>query len=341
MSNVTLFASASAIMQDLKAGLPSYMTDDAERAKLASYNDIVSGQNFPVLSIKGKVFTLNKDGESKRLMRNEDEVLQSIQVTVVRANPNARVYYSGQYVEGAEGDAARPNCYSNDGQAPAADARDAQSHKCAVCPHAVWGTGQNGTGTACTVNTRLAIVAPELLPSGRAEPTLLRVPAGSRKNFADFVNATKRHGAPYFAAVVKIGFDPEAPAPKLTFKPVGYINDDAFAEVRKLVDDQTVLDIVGATAKTGSAPALEAPAEAARAVVNKAKAAAKPAPAPADEEEDDALAVLDVAPKAAPAPAPAPAKKAAAKKAAAPAPAADDGDDLLGDLDALLAQPDD
>lgn len=342
MSNVTLFAGANAIMQDLKAGLPAYLTDADERAKLAAYNDAIATQNFPVLSIKGKVFTLTKDGESKRLMRSEDEVLQSIQVTVVRANPNARVYYANVYVEGAEGEAARPSCYSNDGQVPAADSRDKQCHKCAVCPHAVWGTGNRGEGTACAVNTRLAIVAPELLPTGRAVPTLLRVPAGSRKNFADFVNATKRHGAPYFAAVVKIGFDPEAPAPKLTFKPVGYINDEAFAEVRKLVDDEAVLDIVGVSAKASAAPALAAPAETANEVVNKAKAKPAPAPAPVaapDEGEDDS-GVVDVTPKAAPAPAPAP-KPAAKKAKATPPPAADDGDDLLGDLDALLAQPDD
>lgn len=335
MSNVTLFSGAAAILQDLKTGLPDYMVDSEDRRSLLAYNDdIQTGANYPTLSIKGKVFTMNRDGERKRLMKNEDEVLQSIQVTVVRANPNVRVYYAGEYVEGAEGDAARPNCYSNDGQAPAADARDPQSHKCAICPHAVWGTGQNGQGTACTVNTRLAIVAPELLAEGKAEPTLLRVPAGSRKNFSDMVAVTKRHGSPYFGAVVRIGFDPDAPAPKLTFKLMGYLNNEAFAQVRKLVDDPVVLEMVGAASKGNGAAALPAPDHAAQQVVN--KAAAKPAPAPA-VEVDDAEAV-EVKP------APAPAPKAAAKKTAKPAPAPapeDASSDLLDDLDALLGQSDD
>lgn len=360
MSNLMLFAGANAILQDLKgAGLPAYLSDEASRAELAAYNaDVPVGPSYPSLSIKGKVFTLHKDGESTRLMRSEDEVMQSIQITVLRANPNARVFYMKEYNEGDQGESARPDCYTNDGQAPAADARTPQSKKCAICPHAVWGTGQRGEGTACTVNTRLAIAAPELLAQGRAEPTLLRVPAGSRRNFSDFVQQVKRHGVPYFAAVVKVGFDPEAPAPKLTFKLQGYLNDAAFAEVRKLVDTPDVLDIVGLGEQRHADAAPAMPPKAAPAAqhphvdedgvidmpIARAPAPAParaPARAPAPVDEDDG--VIDL--PAAPAPAPAP-KPRAARKTAAPAPApavatADDASDLMGDLDSLLAMPDD
>ncbi len=366
MSNIALFTSASAIMADLKAGLPGYLADEGMRAELAHYNEeIQSGPNYPTLSIKGKVFTLHKDGEATRLMRNEDEVLQNIQVTVLRANPNARVFYAKKYSEGDEGEAARPDCYTNNGQVPASDARSPQSRKCALCPHAVWGTGQEGVGTACKVNTRLAIVAPEMLASGKAEPTLLRLPAGSRSNFADLVKATKRHGSPYFAAVAKVGFDPDAPAPKLTFKLMGYLNDDAFAQVRELVDSDLVKEIVGMDERSRSSESAD-PAEVARAAVSKAKATpaarsavedadedgvidvpakpAKPAkpvkssptPAPAvDEDEDDELELPP------PAPAPKPAAKPAAKKATAKPPQVPAEDDVMGGLDALLGMPDD
>lgn len=176
MSNLIPFSSANNVMLRQGDALPAYLADAQTRADLAHLNDdIPSGLNFPVLSIKGKVFTLNKDGESTRLMRPDapDEVLQSIQLTVVRANPNARVFYADAYVEGAEGDATRPTCYSNDGKSPAADTRDRQCEKCALCPHAVWGTGNEGKGTACTVNTRLAVVAPELLGTDACEPLSL------------------------------------------------------------------------------------------------------------------------------------------------------------------------
>lgn len=338
MSNIALFSNASAILADLKAGLPGYLSDASLREELNHFNDeIQTGPNYPTLSIKGKVFTLHKDGEATRLMRTEDEVLQNIQVTVLRANPNARVFYAKKYSEGDEGDAARPDCYTNNGQAPASDAKEPQSHKCAVCPHAVWGTGQDGVGTACKVNTRLAIVAPEMLASGKAEPALLRLPAGSRSNFADLVKATKRHGSPYFAAVAKVGFDPEAPAPKLTFKLVGYLNDAAFAQVRELVDSELVREIVGMDERSQAAPVV--PATPVRVAAQEADddgvidAPTKPAkPAQPVMDEDDVVEIPTPAPKAV--------SKPAAKKAAKPAsPPAED--DVMGGLDALLGMPDD
>ena len=362
MSSLSLFTSATSILADLKSGLPGYLADDAMRSELARYNEeIQSGPNYPTLSIKGKVFTLHKDGEATRLMRSEDEVLQNIQVTVLRANPNARVFYAKKYSEGDEGEAARPDCYTNNGKVPASDAREPQSHKCAICPHAVWGTGQDGVGTACKVNTRLAIVAPEMLASGNAEPTLLRLPAGSRANFADLVKAAKRHGSPYFAAVAKVGFDPDAPAPKLTFKLMGYLNDAAFSQVRELMDSELVREIVGLDDQHAApADASESAAVTAKAAMAKARAKpaptaaeqadddgvidvptrpAKAAPAPAPVEEDDAEEIAMPAAPAAPAPAPAP--KPAAKKTAAKPPKPSDDDDMLGNLDALLSMPDD
>ena len=124
MSDITLFTGGDAIVPLTGGQLPTYLLDQAQRTALAEGNsEFETRSTYPVLSIKGKVFTLKKDGESQRLTRADDpdEVVQSIQVAVLRANPNARVYYAGAYVEGAEGEAASPTCYSNNGQTPAAD----------------------------------------------------------------------------------------------------------------------------------------------------------------------------------------------------------------------------
>ncbi len=343
-NNITLFTGDSNAIVPLAGGkLPSYLADKDQRAALAAINEEIQTQaTFPVLSIKGKVFTLKKDGESRILTRADDadEVLQSIQITVLRANSNARVFYAGAYTEGAEGEAAAPTCYSNNGQTPAADARDKQHHKCAICPHSVWGTGSDGKGTACTVNTRLAIAAPELLTGENPEATLLRVPAGSRAGFADIIKAAKRQGVPYRSLVLKVGFDPTAPAPKLTFKPVGLLSDDAYAAATALAGDELTLEMCGLTAAQQAAPTDTADDAIARA---KAAVAAKPATKTVetpivDEAEDE------VVEEEAPAPAPAPkpvAKKVAAKKVAAPAPAPAEGAGMIDDLDALLAATDD
>lgn len=355
------------------AKLPAYLQN---RAALSTINaDVISGGlGFPVLSIKGKVFTLVKDGERKVLTRPEDpdEVLQSINLSVVRANTKNRVFYAKAYVEGSEGEAAKPDCYSNDGVSPAADARDPQAKKCQLCPHAVWESKRNpdGTpakGTACTVNTRLAVVDPDhILGAEKIEPYLLRVPAGSRSNFAEIVKTAEARGIPYNALAIKVGFDKEAPSPKLTFKLVGLLDDAAYAAVSGIYEDETVKEMLGLgpvrtalpapTPSTATEDDLEAAlaAKAARdaAVGKSEKPAAKPA---VDMSElDNLLPPEPVAPKprrqatpkveaeevevkAAPTPAPAPKPQATPKIAETSA----EVDDLLGGLDALLSSTDD
>ena len=349
-SNIVLFGAG--------AQLPAYLQNKAALAVINS--DVATSGGFPVLSIKGKVFTLVKDKQKKVLMRpdDQDEVLQNINLTVVRANKLARVFYAKAYSEDDAGDAVskQPDCYTGDGVAPAADARDPQSKKCAICPHAVWGTGNAGKGTACSVNTRLAVVDPDNV----GETWLLRVPAGSRANFADACKVADSRGLPYNAVVFKVGFDPLAPSPKLTFKPIGLAGDEAYAKISALYETDEVKDIVGllphaARAVVGddipdlTAEELDAAMETKKAVETaKAKAAApakpaakaKPAPEPAaDLTMDD---IEDVVAKPAPVAEKPKAVKAAPAAKAEPAKATSDSmDDLLGDLDDLLGSTDD
>ena len=359
--------------------LPAYLSAAGRDMMAAINSEVLSGgQGFPVMSIKGKVFTLVKGGERKVLVRDDDpeETLQSIEATVVRANPKSRVFYLKAYAEGSEGESGPPDCYSSDGTAPAADARNPQASKCAMCPHSVWGSkvGTEGKGTACTVNTRLAVVDPLQVAAGNeVEPYLLRVPAGSRKNFAEVVKTANARGIPYNALALKIGFDREAPSPKLTFRIVGLLDDAAYNTVNGLYEDETVVDIVG-LGPVGAAPAPQREAATsdesdldAALAAKAARAAAAPAAqptvqptaaptaqpavapaAPATGGGEDLLAglgdVTDVEVKA-PAPAPAaPRRRAAPAQAAAPAaaPAESGGlDSLLEGLDSLLSATDD
>lgn len=360
--------------------LPAYLTNRVKGIS-AINSDIVTHQSYPVLSIKGKVFTLVKGKEKKVLMREDDadEVRQYLNLTVVRANTKSRVFYAKEYTEGDTGEAARPDCYSADSVTPGADAKAPQAKKCQLCPHAVWGTGNNGVGTSCSVNTRLAVVDADSVMHGDIEPYLLRVPAGSRANFADVVKAADGRGIDYNMMALKVGFDKEAPSPKLTFKLVGLLDDDAYARVNALYSDETVLDIVGlapvrpqrdAQAALPALPApaasvteddldaaLEAKAAAGVAATKKAqaeaaakaavaKAAAKPAVSMGDLDDLMGAAVEEaeaavVPPKPVKAAAKPPVK--AAKPTPPPAAVADDNDlsGLMGDLDDLLGATDD
>ena len=355
MSNIIPFSGAA---------LPAYMAN--RKALAASINaDVASAPSVSVLSIKGKIFTLVKGKEKKVLTREidgEQEPVTSLSLSVVRANKGARVFYAKAYSED-DSEGAKPTCYSGDGVAPAGDAAEPQAKKCQLCPHAVWGSkaGETGKGTACSVNTRLAVID----PNQAGEPWLLRVPAGSRQNFADACKMADSRGLPYNAVVFKIAFDPAAPSPKLTFKPVGLVSDDVYEKITAMYESDDVKEVVGLTerAAPAAAPAVEADeldaALEAKKAVDSAKAkppatAPKAAPKPAPVAEvslDDLDAALDEKPPAKPAAKPA-AKKAApvevedavevAPKAKAE-PAATGGgmDDLLGDLDDLLSSTDD
>lgn len=336
---------------------PAYLTN---RKALASINqDVVSnGLGYPVLSIKGKVFTLVKDREKKVLTRpnpddpDEQEAIQSLTITVVRANSKSRVFYAKAYQEGAEGEAARPDCYSPDGVAPGPDARNPQAKKCQACQHAVWGSkvstdGQgSGKGTACSVNTRIAIVDPTKLGDENPESYLLRVPAGSRSNFADLVKTADARGIPYNALAVKIAFDKEAPSPKLTFRPTGLLSDEAYDKIQKMFDSDVTKAMVGLIElkqeehDEPEQKALPKPEEdsmdAAFDALTKPAAKAKPDPVSADDlgaALGETKKTTTRKPKAEAAPAPAPAPTAPVVNTT--------DDDLLGGLDSLLGGLDD
>lgn len=325
------------------AKLPAYLQNKAAFA--AINKEVATGAMYTTLSIKGKVFTLVRDNERRVMTRadDEDEVLQSLTLTAVRANKDGRTFYAKAYDE-EESKAARPTCFSYDGVAPDATAETPQAKKCAACKHNVWGDTPNGKGTACSQNTRLAVIDPEKI----GEPMLLRVPPASRTAFNDTVKAAIARGIPYNALALKVSFDSTAATPKLVFKITGLVDDASYTKISELFDSELVGDIIGRASERSELPALAAPQDdaeaeldailATRDVVATAKAkpapavkAVKPAPQPAAEATEEE--------EPAPAPAPVKAKPPAAK--AAPKPAVAEDDDLLADLDSLLSQTDD
>lgn len=313
-----------------QAKLPAYL---ANRKGTSINADVLTGSSvvYPVLSIKGKVFTLVKGSERKVLTREidgEQEAVQSLQLTVARANTKYRVFYAKAFNE-AESDGAKPNCFSHDGITPDSAAREPQSKKCQGCPQNVWGV-RDGKGTACSVKTRLAVVDPNNLDN---EPFLLNVPAASRKSFAQAVEAAEARGIDYNALVMRVSFDKEAPSPKLVFKPVGWLDDAAYKKVSDLYQDELVLEMVGAAKHAAAAedePTVDTgeldAAIAARTAVETAKASAKPVEKAVEPEPEAEK------PKAAPKAKAQPKPAEKASKAA---------DDLLADIDNLLGSMDD
>lgn len=240
------------------------------------------GGGFPVISIKGKVFHIQRGAERTLITKpGEDDPAASIEVVVLRANPSrSKVFYAEGYQEGEK---SKPTCYSNSGVAPEADAQEPQAKKCATCAHNQWGariTSDGRKAKACADSRRIAISTVET----PADPMLVRVPAASMKALEEYGKILAARGIPPQAVVTKIGFDYSVAHPALTFKPVGLIGDPALlAEIKTVSESDLVGQITGvkAVAAADNEPVVEveeAPAKAAPATKPAAtKTAAKPA----------------------------------------------------------------
>ena len=264
MANIIPFEGAS-------SKLPAYLKA-FNVSELNSDLTVHAGGGFPVISIKGKVFAITRDGERMVLPnpKDPDSPATSIEVVIIKANKGtSKVFYMKGYdPETSEGQ--KPDCYSNDGIAPAADVKNPQSKKCATCPHNQWGSRVTDKGAskgkACNDTVRLAVA-----PAGQInDPMLLRVPPASIRNLGEYGQMLAKRGVGYNMVVTKVGFDMEAESPKLTFKPVGFLDEDGFAQVREAMDSPVVADILG----TNPAP-VEAAVEAAPAKQEPAKEAPK------------------------------------------------------------------
>lgn len=249
-------------------------------------NDIIGnrggGGGFPVISIKGKVFHITRGGEKTLITKpGEDDPAASIEVVVVRANPNnSKVYYSSGYQEGSD---AKPTCYSNSGTKPEADSTSPQAKSCATCQHNQWGsriTESGKKGKACTDSCRIAVATVDT-PN---DPMLIRVPAASLKALTEYGKIVAARGVKPHQCVTRIGFDYSVAHPALTFKPIGMIGDEGtHVEVETSRDSELVAQIVGiAGTPPAEVPYEEISGESDAPVAAKAVAAPRPAaPKPA------------------------------------------------------------
>lgn len=333
MSNIVAFESAK---------LPSFLS----KAAPALNEDLTAGvgAGFAVLSLKGKNWTVKRGGEANLLTRELDGetiAAPSVEVVILKAAKNfGKTWYATSFVEGSD---AKPDCYSNDGLAPAADAEKPQSKTCATCKKNEWGSKISDTGSkgkACQDVRRLAVA-----PAGQInDPMLLRVPPATLKPLAEYAKMLSKRGAPYNGVITKMKFDPEAATPKIMFEATRFLNEAEYAEVQEVMADPVIEDIIGTTGipmhVDGDEPAIpgENPAKPKKTVtVEDDEPAPAPAPKktkakPAEVSEDDVADVLEEKP----------AKKAAPVEEEAPAPkktkvvevAVDDElDSLLDELD--------
>lgn len=200
------------------------------------------GIGFPVISYKGKVWAVTEGGTRNPILDDNDDPKPSIEVVIVRANPGlSKTYYPEGFEEGVS---APPVCFSHDGITPSPQAAEPQARKCAACKHAVFGSKTTDSGKkakACSDAKRTAVVAPNELD----KPMLLRVPAASLKDLANYADALGKRRVPAHAVVTRIGFDRDAAHPQFVYKATRYLTAEEFNAVEALREDDLVHRIIG------------------------------------------------------------------------------------------------
>lgn len=317
----------------VNASLPAVF-QTAQAASDEFTGGVVAG--FPVISYRGKVWRVKKSGEEQMYLDKDGEVMPSIEVVMLKANPTlGKIYYKGSYTEG---DNSSPTCWSADGVKPDVGVTEKQSDICANCPRNIWGSRITEGGKKareCSDHRRMAVAFRHEIEDN-PEPTvlLLRVPPASLNPLKDYIEKMLApKNVPPFAVFTKIGFDAASSHPQLTFKGTQFLNEEQGVKVMKLRDSDETARILSEAKEYSAAGSTEgseagAPATAGQPEAPSAPAASKPKKAPklqpAELEEAQAT-VVEAEPEIAAAPPPVEeeiAAPAASNGAAAPAPAA-------------------
>lgn len=285
----------------------------------------VSG-GFSVVSFRGSKWRIKHGGEETLLTDNEGETLASVRVVLLKANKHiSKNFYKGGFVEGST-DA--PDCWSVDGARPDAGVEHPVAPSCASCPNNQFGSRITDTGSkakACSDSRRVAVIPEgDFANEQFGGPMLLRVPAASLSELAQFGKSMKAKGFPYNTIVTRISFDPDTAYPKLRFNAVRPLTDDEGNEIVTLLGSEEFsqkLDFILA--------------EAVEAVVSESPAVAVDDPTEFEEP------VAKPAAKTAPKPKPEPKAKVEPEPVAEPVDKNDDMNDALGDeLESILAKLD-
>jgi hypothetical protein len=175
------------------------------------------------ISIKGGVF--RKYAGGKEIGAIEDRHMNVIFVKM--AHKASRMYYEGVYQEGQK---ISPNCWSTDSETPDADVKTPLASKCADCDKSVKGSGQGGTGTACRLSWRTAVVLPND-PAGDVMQLVLPATSAFGKEdngrfpFRPYIQHLASHNVSAGRVITKMAFDTKSPTPKVLFSPAGKVED--------------------------------------------------------------------------------------------------------------------
>jgi hypothetical protein len=184
------------------------------------------------ISIKGGVF--RKMAGGKEIGSIEDRHMNVIFVKMAHAP--SRTYYTGAYKEGEK---IAPVCWSSDSKVPDPEVKNPQASACDKCQYSVKGSGQGGSGAACRLSWRTAVVLPQD-PNGDVMQLVLPATSCFGKEesgkypFRPYIQMLANNNISAGRVVTKMQFDTKSPVPKLLFSPIGVVPEgDAEAVQRQ------------------------------------------------------------------------------------------------------------
>jgi hypothetical protein len=274
------------------------------------------GLDMPVLSVRGKVFRLRRDGQEVSLKTSMLDV-----ILVGARNNTSRRFYSGSY---QSGEVKAPTCASADGLVPDDNVIEKQADACASCPRNQWERTATGMRKACDDYKRVLVFLPE---KGIYSPVTLDVSAtslrkkkgetGPELQMREYVQALARNQFEPHQVVTTLGFtDDEYPRLQFSFRRV--VTKEEYTTITETRDSEEFN--LALDHKEEEGPIVETPAPAPE-PTKKAKPAPAPEPEPEVEPEPEPVA-------AAPEPEPEP--------VAEPEPEESGDDESLDDILAML-----
>jgi hypothetical protein len=156
-------------------------------------------------------------------------------IFVKMAHTASRTYYTGAYKEGEK---LAPVCWSSDGKVPDAEVKSPVASRCEECPMSVKGSHSTGTGSACRLSWRTAVVLPNN-PEGDVMQLVLPATSCFGKEeagkfpFRPYIQMLANNNISAGRVITKMQFDTKSPVPKLLFSPVGVVPEADVATVQE------------------------------------------------------------------------------------------------------------
>jgi len=204
-------------------------------ATLMGASDLVElGLDADTLAVAGGATKGNKrisiDGRAFRKFVGGKEVSVNTDISmnvifVKMAHEASRTFYNQQYKKGVK---LSPACWSNDSKTPDPEVASPCASACAECPNSVKGSGQGGTGTACRLSWRTAVVLPND-PDGDVYQLVLPATSafGKEENgrwpFRPYVQMLANNNVSAGRVITKMEFDVNSSVPRLLFSPVSAV----------------------------------------------------------------------------------------------------------------------